>query len=258
MDVVRIGGVEQEARLSSGVCYHIDDWTDIPIFYYSNAHDEIFVWGDGRIAWKDTKKLGQHHYFKSAVPEDAVAKVLGELIKCYSSTSPKRNHSTDCQLFLVRESGVDGAVFSSKFHKKDSWSRIILGAYKQNEAAITSSDISVALNHFSARTDFERGLNKNIKFSILCAYRDREKYRSPHSVDEFSPDDVRDYTAMFIADATYFVLFEKLIKDLVPNEPNLESKPAVRSFIKIHVKQNTDEKGNHTFVYEADGRQPHL
>jgi len=92
-------------------------------------------------------------------------------------------------------------------------------------------------------------MNKNIKEAILRHYG-RKYQEGNSSVVRYSPDEVRDYTAMFIADATYFVLFESIMRNLTPNDPDLESKLVSRSWRNISIKSTTEENRKRVFVYE--------
>jgi hypothetical protein len=230
----------------------VDDWEDTPIFLYLGGPDSIInVWEDGRIAWNDVKKPG--YYFKSTISQDRVAEALDKLIECHSVQTPlERRVRTFYDVPLVSSHTVLGVVLSTRHYKSDLWAAGILSKYKDNKLRFISSDPSSALDVFDrlpAKTNAEREWNKRIKSSILYSVRDRKKYADLFSDKEYSPEDVRDYSAMFIAEATYFVLFEKLVKDLIPNDPSLPSKRGTLTMKEIEIKSRPNENGERVFVY---------
>ena len=247
--------VGQEAHHPIGVSrYHVvGDWTDVPLFKYEVTNgEEVFVWEDGRIAWRDTGKRNPS-FFKSKIPQDVIAKALDDLVECYNRPTPlKRKSSTNLAIPLMSAPSVRCMVFSTRLHKTDSWQLPIFEKYKQDEPRIVSSNLPNALDSFSERTMADRNFNRNLKASILYFYRDLEKYPGGRTSDMlYCPNDVRDYTAMFIADATFLVLFEKTIKGLIPDDINLESKPETRSWKRITIQSTTNENGERVFVYDV-------
>lgn len=216
-------------------CY-IDDWTDVPVFMLyglpRSKQEEILVWKDGRIAWKDISKQNGSYFYKTKICDQRISDAVEFLFsKCKQEDVGGRKSETSLNALNILGHGskIIGETRHDQFYKSDSWCIALFTAYEEERANFqtTASDELVA-----AFKRLERNIGVSVK-RLMSHYN--YVYASEKKPPPYSEQEVLEYAMRFKADAEYFFQFMDTVKSLVPNNEGLTSRNAYKKHGKAHI-----------------------
>jgi len=226
-----------------GIFYTIDDWDDLPLFYFRSEYVlmpnnkeqfNITIWRDGRIAWRDFSKLNATYYFKERIPPQQVSNMLEKLTNVIDhTTTPEKTREPSHVIPLINESLVRGAMFSNKHVKVNAWSPTLLSHYKNVQETFSNKEKMLmieAINRF------------RYKSAVLFIYRETYNERISLRGSPYTTEEIYEYAERFVFDADYFLLFENLIKRLIPTNQGLSSSPVKQTRKTVLITKDQDGK----------------
>lgn len=231
----------------------IDGWNDIPLFCYhrsmlrNSGVVDVIVWKDGRIAWREVNKFGVH-CFKGNVSSQKISDALKELSRVIErETTLSGKHAVSRKIPLVSDPSVLGMVFSDEHFKSDIWSQVLLGRYEEVRESFQVRERGAMIGAM----DKIWGNSRMLRDGILSMYRE-EYHRKMDRRQRYSHDEVYAYAERFSADADYFLLFEQLIKGMIPTDGGLSSDKSRIETKYVSVKKDVDGRYIYEFVDRFD------
>ena len=256
---------EPDATKKIGQIYFtsIDGWADVPVFYanpgFKNRgswdYDEIIVWEDGRIAWRDERCKSGLMFCKSHISCESIVNLIEKL-----SSMQKNNEFCSNKVFyaMTLTSAVPsrGYVLSEHFFKEDSWSTM-LGPYINNRANFQTTEKVELLDLINRIDDEHNYFNCNpcrFSGSLRNVQSRNDASRRLKGNSPFSDDEKYNYALRYRAEAEFFCCFMELLQNLIPDDSSITPEACKTFITKVVVYKNKDahkpcnEKETYTYV----------
>lgn len=247
-------------KIGSAWYISIDEWNDIPIFFltlpsiHAKGFEEIIVWEDGRIAWRDLKKESALMYYKSHIDPQNIRATIEKLIDLQKTkTRFNRTNKTFHSMYLVSAAPDVGMTLSTSFFKNDFWSGMFQQYTKHRDEFQTNKKEKL-VNLINLIDEEYNYFNCNpCRFSIsLRGVYHKQAAQLVDRKSAFSDDEKYGYALEYRAEAEYFYQFKELVFGLIPEDKDLSSQVSMTKIfhVEVYVDINSNESGRKTYIYK--------